>query len=244
MSQREKQKSRHFIDPRWYEVTNYSDLLQLGAEYVTGILSETPTYGKALTVEFPGYRQKLLQLHKYGIYTVDGQESWSRHNFYTETRCFPEQNQEHKVWVDDEQKGYLCFFVDLIENGKLAESLCRQLSQSNLHYSYYNFITKETTTNIHNELGSVIVTRCRYNQDPNELANTKWINYTYIHAVMGSKECLSYCYDATSKSILEHTMYFSVAVPKYSEGDLESQLLDMCKTADGKIYTFCVKKYA
>lgn len=228
--------SANQLDPRWNQVSTYSDLLKLGEEFVTGKLTCTPHYSRPLIMESSDLPNKLFELHKYGLYTVDGQEPRSYYNFYGPSNDVTSRNEEGKEWVDEEQRGYLCFYVDLEENALLAHSLSQQVRDSKLYYSYCNFSTNEATTNIYEEEGCINVTRLRSSKTKEDLSTSKWENYTNLWAILKPEDLLVEAYNPITFRILKKTVNFRIALPEYCKGDLETQLIKMCEKARGKVY--------
>jgi hypothetical protein len=244
MAQKES-KDEEPIDPRWYSVSTFRDLLELGAEYIIGRLSKTPNYPKPLTAISPSLKEKLLLLHKYGLYTTDGQESYSYYDFYGPSNVVKERDEYGNEWVDEEQRGYLTFYIDLEENSEFGDLLFQQIRKSGLYYTYYNFKNNETITNIHNKVNdfyAINVTRMRSSKTKDGLQSSSWDEYTNIHSVLKPAYIFGQGYNSATISILKKTAYFTVVLPKYGEGDLESLLIEMCEKVTNKMYKFKFEK--
>lgn len=219
-------------DPRWYTATTFSELIALNKEFIQGKLKTTPYHGGPLETDDKEFIGKLLQLHDYGLLSDNGQDTVCTYGGYTKEGVTSTMGKHKPAYYwDEERRGYLVFFVDLLENGILAESLVNQIINSNLVYSIYNFHTKEHTTNIKGEKFNL--TRNRAALTKEALQKTKWRYHTNIPAILKPTHLLW----NIENPILEHSIHFDVVLPEYGKGDLESMLIDMCKTVQN------VKKY-
>ena len=224
------------LDKRWHEVSNYAELLQLGAEYIMGKLTTTATYPYSFNLNPTELRQKMMQLHEYGLYITEGQEPSLTCNFCPGlVTNYAIRNTVGEVYIDEEKRGYVSFFVDLKENAKLAQSLRQQLKYSDLYYTCYNFKTCKTTTNIDETIG---VTRQRYNKDQSKVFTSPWDICSSIKSIIPVERFLIHAYSPEVENILEETMHFTLVLPEYGRGDLETQLSMMCKRAKAKMYEF------
>ncbi len=228
------------VDPRWYRASKFSDLIALNKEFIKGKLPVTPYHFGALEATDKKFIRKLVKLHNFGLLTHDGQDSSCMYGEYIKEGK-TEVMGKHKpaYYVDEERRPYLDFYVDLLENGVLAQSLIQQIINSPLIHSIYNFRTKETITNI-SKTEDYNVMRERAALTKDALKETPWEFHTSMGAVIEEKYFL--WHEKNMDSILKQTMHFAVALPDYCKGDLESMLLKMCKVA-AKLGKGQVQKY-
>jgi hypothetical protein len=227
------------LDERWLEVTNFHELLILNAEFVRGELPRTPYNYGSIEASSPKFINKLVKLHEYGLLTTDGQEPTCKYGAYDKG------GEDSKIpfdtvgpfYYDEERKGYLHFSVDMKDNGPFVNSLFKLIDKSNLIYLTYNpYRQRYITSLLDGE--SYNVTRFRLGETKEELEEAEWKYRTNIH-IIPDEDLLRpmglWGYPEIDP-ILENCLHFDVALPNYCEGDLEGELLDMCKEIGGKKY--------
>jgi hypothetical protein len=212
------------LDDRWYQVETYNDLLKLNIEYISGKLKMTPYHFGPLVSNVPSSNlvNNLIKLHGYGILTVSGQESMCK--------C---EIKKDDGWYSIEQRGYLCFHINIEDNLELAKSLIKQFEQINqqkdktIIYNVFNIKNGDHITNISEEDKCFNVTRV-YNTKHKEISwndcTNLWFESNYDSGLWGNEVPKIY-------EILENTIYFDVTLPEYGKGNLEEILLDMSKNA-------------
>ena len=211
------------LDARWDDAKSFKDLIVLNKEFINGKLDQTPYHGGPLEHGDDELKRKLVQLHDYGLLTVDGQDATCKYGYCTTTAFYSHKNRSKQTYyIDMEQRPYLSFYMDLVENESLANSLLQQIQASDLMFVMDNIATNDHVTNL--KKGShYCVTRYRYGLDKTALHTQKWFMSTSV-----PENVLQY-YWGDAAPILEKTMYFDVAMREYGKGDLESILLDMCR---------------
>lgn len=216
------------IDKRWYTATKYKDLISLNKEFIKGKLRATPYHFGALEIHDKKLMDRLLKLHHYGLLTHNGQESNCEYGTYL---------PKGPYFYDEEQRGFVDFYVDLLENEFLAAFLAREIKASGLIFNIYNIRTDTQETNI--PTGTKFnLTRGRTSSTRETLAEKKWDNTTNMPSNLKRQHVL---WDlANADRILSHAMHFSVILPDYCKGDIESMVLEMCEMANknGKVQKY------
>lgn len=227
----------HDVDARWFQATNFEDLLALNIEFIKGKLLKTPYHDGPLETNDKKFINKLVQLNKFGLLTHDGQTTECEYaGFIEQGKTDVMGPSKPAYYYDEEGRGYLSFYVDLLENVELAISLLDQLKYSGLIYAIHNFQTNTQESNIK----YFNLTRDRSNLTKQTLLETKWRDYTNLRSPMDRKLLWD---EENIDPILENTIHFTVALPDYCKGDLESMLLKMCRVAKktGKLKKYNVK---
>jgi hypothetical protein len=225
------------IDCRWYQVKTYDDLLKLNIEFINGKIERTPYHWGPLHTSSQQLIDNLVELHHYGILTVNGQESLCNYNIYQPGRPNIEKlisGYDYDIlmkdhWTSVEQRGYLCFYVN-IDNIELAKSLIEQLHHNDKNLIYKIIQNNKIITNMPEQDKKFNLTRISKSLTP-ETKNNLWEYCTNFWR--NSKDICDWgfitCFHI--EKILENTIWFEIALPEYGKGNLEEILLDMCKVS-------------
>lgn len=229
----------HNLDKRWYTASTYAELVQINSDFITGKTTETPYYTGSIEANNTKLIDKLVKLHEYGLLTVGGQESLCEYRtFVTGTPINGDPGkEENKWWLDEEQRGYISFHVQLDKNAQseLVYSLLLQLENLNLIFTYCNLVTGDCISNISEEEKKINLTRERFNKVKELLDSTPWEYPTNINRVPNLDSIIwSLNENANIKRIIRRTGYFTIAMPNYCEAGLEDILLKMCEIAQAK----------
>jgi hypothetical protein len=229
------------IDRRWYQAQTYDDLLGLNIEFILGKIYGTPYHSGPLELEFEDQSLRLVnnlvKLHEHGILSVNGQEPLCRHwddDGY--------ENYDVTNYSSIEQRGYLCFHVNIENNLGLAESLIEQLKTKNstVIYNIKNLKNSQYFTNM--PLYSIFCQYKTYLPSQNiyhyynltRISTTKckevWKNITNFWN-RSDNMCSDWGFVTNEKfnEILQNTIFFELALPEYGKGNLEEILIDMCQ---------------
>lgn len=228
----------------WSNVETYEELLEKNLEFVHGLTSETPYSYGPLDEPSQILINNLDTLHRFGLLTVNGQESKiiKKTNKYMDSLC------------DIEQRGYLEFyinpemFVDFEENN-VVNKFIDAIKQTYLIYVICYISNNVTETNIDIFYSQYNVTRlrkCEYSQE--EINNRSldfddddlWIEYTNIFPDKMAKDCLWMDNDITyaPNKILKNTINITLAMPEYGEDILENIVIDICNKINLKKHNF------
>ncbi len=208
--------SMHQMDRRWYFVETFDDLLKLNIEFICGKIYMAP-YHCGPICGSQELIKNLVKLHQYGILSVNGQEPICDYNINKGDR-----------WHSKQQRGYLCFCIDGVNNQKLVKSFINQLKNSNLIYIIMNANDKEIISNIDGMICNV--TRSNSSADKKKIF--LWRNDTSLSGQYNEYfDTWGFITSLKIKEILKKTIYFEVALPEYGKGNLEIILLDMCHNA-------------
>ena len=97
----------------WQEVQNFDDLIILNSEFIKGELKETPYHLSPLESTDPIFNSKLLELHRYGLLTHDGQDTQCTYGEYINDTWINNRGEKQgQWWVDEERRGYLSFYIE------------------------------------------------------------------------------------------------------------------------------------
>jgi hypothetical protein len=219
------------LDPRWRQARVFTALLRLNVEFVLSKITRTPYYSGPITFSSSKFINKLLELHEYGCLTNDGQEPLCSYEEYV-----PGKKGRKGFYVDEEQRGYLSFYLNIgneLDN-LFAQNLLKLLADSKLIYTSYNFITKEFITNLKPEEKLFNLTRERVGDTIEELKEAEWEHPTNMQRTFNANNLL---WGPPYNKILNKTLFIHIALPEYCKGDLESELISLCKAAGPKKYT-------
>lgn len=213
------------IDQRWSGVKTYSDLLKLNVEYVLGILKCSPFHSTPFPPLDSFTKERLVQLYRHGLYVTDMQIP--KHSF---KRLSSDDAKAENIWIEEEERGLLEFYINLEDNAKLAQSFYQELKTTNLYYACHNPLTRKTSTNIFcSELNEIAIPLRRWKQS-NTLQG-EYTNLWYLEKLFAPNS-----YNATSKTILDKCAHFVVMLPNFYRYNLEEFILAICKNTNGKIY--------
>jgi hypothetical protein len=104
----------------WFDVTTFDDLLHLNEQFIEGKLTETPYYLGPLEDDSKPLIPDLLKLHKYKLFTTNGQ---------SETCIYNEYDPENKKYVNIEQRAYVSIIYEQTSfNLKFIQALIAQIA--------------------------------------------------------------------------------------------------------------------
>ena len=223
-----------YVSP-WSSVKKYEDLLDLNLKFIHGKINQTPYHCGPLVDPSPGLIKNLDQLHRYGLFTVNGQESV----------C--EYGKQFTYDGEYEQRGYLEFFTDPdvmvdINGHPLIDRFIEKIKESELVYVVNNIKTNTYESNLKNygnpENKSQGVyerynlTRVRRNIDPSLLSSGQWKNNTNINF----SEPRDLLWRDHADNLLKNSVNIFVALREYGKGVVEEILINICRELDVQIH--------
>ena len=100
------------MDPHWVSICSYEDLLRINSKFIRGELENTPYCCGPLESDSILLRDKLLEMHKYLMFTTNGQGGLLIHgHFISDTWTNREGKSCGNWYCDSEQKGYVDFYM-------------------------------------------------------------------------------------------------------------------------------------
>ncbi len=198
----------------WKHVKTFDDLVRVNAAFVRGDLELSPySYGPLNRDSLP-LVPNLLALHQLGLVTTSGQSN----------ECIYGQSTDWKDYFDSEQKPYISFTMLKTDAG--TKLICELMKSDNFIIKVTDSTTEEVETNMPTEKYNV--TRDRSAEALDKLVESPWREFTNLWK--------------THPGLLEndwpdHIVGFlrpvavsvDVAMKEYGKGDLESELLTICR---------------
>lgn len=213
----------------WMYVNNFSELIKTNILFIKGILKTSPYHQGPLDVDSVPLIDKLVLLHKYGLFTTEGQSASCIHKTYI---------PKTKKYVNIEQKPYLCFLMR--NNNTNWHFIHKHLFHNNLLVVMGTDLTKQGHY-FHNITDSKYnVTREQTDENKEQLQSNPWRMYTNFHPNYPANDIIDMMSGDENKyhnliPIYTQCIYVSVAMKEYCKGDLEQLILDECKNAGLKM---------
>ena len=203
-------------------VQNFNDLLEVNIAFLQGKINYTYYYGSITDTE-PNLNpdtvlllDKLVELHKLGFYTMDGQGSLKKiKNF---NHIYTGQN----MWMETEQKSYLQGYM----KKEYVYDLLRYLQTQNVFYVFKDPVTWDIlATNMDDSRYNV--TRHRSHVDRYQLHNEPWIYSTNTHISFDDRG--DHDYPNVQRILEENCVYFDIFVREYNTENVEDILLNWAR---------------
>lgn len=200
---------------KWERVKTFDDLVRVNAAFVRGDLKRSPYHCSPLMPDSLPLVPNLLALHRLGLVTTCGQSNECKYGKPT---------RGGDRYFDSEQKPYISFTMLKTEAGtKLIDEL---MNSDNFIISVTDGATGEVETNMATEKYNV--TRDRSAEALDKLVETPWREPTNL---WWSRCLLENDWpDHIVELLWDMAVSVHVAMKEYGKGDLESELLQICRT--------------
>ena len=209
----------------WKHVRSFDDLVRVNASFVRGELQYSPYSCGPLMPDSQPLVPNLLALHQFGLVTTNGQSNECKHGRLT--RCGDN-------YFDSEQKPYLCFTMLKSEDGtKLINEV---LNSDRFVMKVTDSKTGRVDSNMSTSIKRYNVTRDRSAPSLDKLVETPWREFTNLWRNDPDLPEDSWP-DHIAHFLQDKAVCVDVAMKVYGTGDLESELLTICK-AVGMQQTF------
>ena len=154
------------LDSRWSDVRSFNDLLKVNKSFIEGMMPFSPYRGAPLPVSSPEIKQKLIDLHKYGLLITDRQDASSRCNF--------KPSYENMLY-DVEQRGYLRFYINCTnDTQQFILPFLKKMSEEEINFYVINLSTGKYQTNLSKETENINVKKTRHVVTENNLSSLDW----------------------------------------------------------------------
>lgn len=221
----------HAYDDPWLNIENYDDLLNVNLDFVHGLHDKYDTPYQRWS--FNKFSHKLIKnldlIHRYGLLTINGQES----NTYTK--------YVDGCQYDFEQRGYLCFHIDPttfadVANHNAVKDFIRMIEETDLIYAICDVRTSVVETNL--DSSYCHVTRCRKHEQAADCINKRTedreddVKWNERSCIQIDPNPIHYFWNNSNQDIdalIENTLYISLVMPEYGKGNLEDIIIDICK---------------
>lgn len=201
----------------WKHVRSFDDLVRVNASFVRGELQYSPYSCGPLMPDSLPLIPKLLALHQFGLVTTNGQSNECKYG---------QPTRSGDKYFDSEQKPYLCFTMLKSEGGR---KLIKELMDSD---KFVVKVTDSETDQIDSNMSTSIkrynVTRDRSAPSLDDLVETPWREFTNLR-----RHDPDLPEDDWPRHIVDFlhdiAVCVNIAMKVYGTGDLESELLTICK---------------
>ncbi len=204
-------------DSRWSNVRNFTDLLKINQKFIEGEIQFSPYSGIPLQIQTSKVRQKLSDLHKYGLLITDRQDAVCTYKY--------KPTYENRLY-DIEQRGYLRFYMDYKNDTfEIINSFLENLKNEEIMFCVFNLSTQNFKTNLPEDMKELNVTKIRDVVTENNLSLTNWKCAANIDF---ENEVESYLWNnSIIDKLLKKSVHFILMTSKYGEGDLEKIVMNI-----------------